>query len=160
VLDYAICGSSIESTIERFQQLSGRIFPQKTTYRCCTNFRRFLDWLKWWFNDSKYDSGELEDVVQEAFGTRKRLFDAHGLPSTGIKVGVMATTASNSELRIFTNYNGVNRHNQRQGKFFFHKDSGSVQWSQDIKLYVLPSTPRNHSCGRCKSARSIHITSC
>lgn len=113
--------------------MSGRIFPQGVTYRCCPSVRRFLDWLKWWFNDSKYDSGELEDVVQEAFGTRRRLFDAHGLPSTGVKVGIMATTASNSELRIFTNYNGVNRHNQRQGTFFSRKGLGFVQRSQDTK---------------------------
>ena len=127
MLDCAICGSSIESAVERFQQLSARIFPPKTTYHCFATFRKVLDWLKWWFNDSKYDSGELEDVVQEVFGTRRRLFDAHGQPSSGVKVGIMATTASNSELRIFTNYNGVNRHNQRQGMFQIGKLSGPVE---------------------------------
>ena len=69
----------------------------------------------WWINDSKYDSGVLEDVVQEVFGTHRRLFDAHGHYSSGAKVGIMSTTTAESQLRIFTNYNGVGRDPQISG---------------------------------------------
>ncbi|KAK5283784.1 hypothetical protein LTR14_011831, partial [Exophiala xenobiotica] len=78
-------------------------------------FRRLLDWLAWWFSDNKYDSGVLDDVVQDAFGVHQRLFDSQSQHPAGVKVAVAATTVSTSQLRLFTNYNGLARSKQGKG---------------------------------------------
>ena len=116
MLDYVVFRSSIELCIDRFENLAARIFPQKRGYRYFAKIRQIVDWIKWWFNDSKYDSGILEDVVQEVFGTQKRLFDAHEQVTSVQKIGIMATTTAESHLRIFTNYNGIGRYQQNPGK--------------------------------------------
>ena len=79
-------------------------------------FRRLLDWLSWWFSDNKYDSGVLDDVVQDAFGVHQRLFDSRSQHPAGVKVAVTATTVSTSQLRLFTNYNGLARSKQGKGE--------------------------------------------
>lgn len=110
MLDYIVGGATIESSIERFKCLAGRIFPPKS-YGRFPLLWKVVDWLKWLLSDNKYDSSILEDVVQEVFGTRERLFGdrAHRERS---RIGIMATTASSSQLRIFTNYNGEARAEQ------------------------------------------------
>ncbi|KIW24829.1 uncharacterized protein PV07_10519 [Cladophialophora immunda] len=113
VLDHVVCQSSLDSSIKRFEALSNRIFP-KRAYGFMPIFQRLIHWLVWWVSDNKYDSGTLEDVVQEAFGVRQRLFDFASQHQSGIKVAVTASTVSSSQLRLFTNYNGVAR--DRQGK--------------------------------------------
>ena len=67
MLDHVVCQSSLDSSIERFEALSCRIFSRKS-YGFMLMFQRLIDWLAWWLSDNKYDSGTLEDVVQEAFG--------------------------------------------------------------------------------------------
>jgi hypothetical protein len=75
---------------------------------------KVIDWFTWWLSDNKYDSDVLDEVVQEAFGVRQRLFAADSQHRTGIKVAITATTVSKALLRIFTNYNGGDR--QRPGR--------------------------------------------
>jgi len=53
--------------------------------------------------------------MQEAFGKNELLFDATAQHWSGTKLGIMATTASTSQLRIFTNYNGSNHHKHDKG---------------------------------------------
>lgn len=113
MLDHVACGSSLDASIERFHNFADRIFPPKI-YGFLSVCRRVVDWLVWWFSDNKYDSGTLEDVVQKEFGVRQRLFDFYSQPRTGTKIAVTTSTVSNSQLRLFTNYNGVAR--CRQGK--------------------------------------------
>jgi hypothetical protein len=115
VLDHVACGFSLDASIERFQAFADRIFPTKT-YGFMSMCQRLIDWLVWWFSDNKYDSGTLEDVVQEEFGVRHRLFDFACQPRTGTKVAVTTSTVSTSQLRLFTNYNGVARSRQGRGK--------------------------------------------
>ncbi|KAK5291044.1 hypothetical protein LTR99_010960 [Exophiala xenobiotica] len=113
VLDHVVCGSSVDASIERLAIMSRRIFPSKS-YGFMALFRHLLDWLAWWFSDNKYDSGVLDDVVQDAFGVHQRLFDSRSQHAAGVKVAVTATTVSTSQLRLFTNYNGLAR--SKQGK--------------------------------------------
>ncbi|KAK5221547.1 hypothetical protein LTR47_010886 [Exophiala xenobiotica] len=114
VLDHVVCGSSVDTSIERLAIMSRRIFPSKS-YGFMVLFRRLLDWLAWWLSDNKYDSGVLEDVVQDAFGVQQRLFDSRSQHVGGVKVAVTATTVSTSQLRLFTNYNGLARSEQGKG---------------------------------------------
>ena len=114
VLDHVICRTSLTSSLERFGALSSRIFPRKS-YGFMSVFERLVDWLIWWCSDNKYDSGTLEDVVQEVFGVRQRLFEFSAQPELGSKVAITATTVSTSQLRLFTNYNGVARSKQGKG---------------------------------------------
>lgn len=74
-----------------------------------------MDYVRWWISDNKYDSEILEAVVQSVFGTRLRLFDAHKTSAQSMRIGIMATTTSASELRIFCNYNGEAREKQHIG---------------------------------------------
>ena len=115
VLDHVVCGSSVDTSIERLAIISRRIFPSKS-YGTMALFRRLLDWLAWWFSDNKYDSGVLDDVVQDAFGVHQRLFDSRSQHAAGVKVAVTATTVSTSQLRLFTNYNGLARSKQGKGE--------------------------------------------
>lgn len=113
MLDHVVGGASIDSSMERFNLLARRIFPTKS-YGQFQTLCKILEWLKWLLSDNKYDSSTLEDVVQEAFGTRERLFDGRSNRERA-RIGVMATTASTSQLRIFTNYNGEARAEQGAG---------------------------------------------
>ncbi|KAK5189220.1 hypothetical protein LTR72_011476 [Exophiala xenobiotica] len=114
VLDHVVCGSSVDTSIERLAIMSRRIFPSKS-YGFMALIRRLLDCLAWWFSDNKYDSGVLDDVVQDAFGVHQRLFDWRSQHTAGVKVAVTATTVSTSQLRLFTNYNGLARSKQGKG---------------------------------------------
>jgi hypothetical protein len=116
VLDHVICQSSLDSSIERFEALSNRIFASKP-YSFMLVLQQLINWLVLWFSDNKYDSGTLDDVVQEAFGVHQRLFDFASQPQTGVKVAVTASTVSSSQLRLFTNYNGVARARQGRGTY-------------------------------------------
>ena len=107
VLDHIVGGASIESSIERFNLLVRRIFPTKS-YGQFPTLCKILDLLKWLLSDNKYNSSTLEDVVQEAFGTRERLFDGRSNRERS-RIGIMTTTTSTSQLGIFTNYNGEAR---------------------------------------------------
>lgn len=100
--------------MERFTQLASRIFPPRM-YRHFGLFQLLMDYVRWWLSDNKYDSDTLEDVARDCFGTRERLFDAHETRAQSIKIGVMATTTSASQLRIFCNYNGEARASQHVG---------------------------------------------
>lgn len=113
MLDHIVGAAPIDSSIERFHLLARRIFPVKKYGRFAT-FCKISDWLKWLLSDSKYNSSTLEDVVQEVFGTRERLFDSRPNRERP-RIGIMATTTSNSQLRIFTNYNGEARAEQGAG---------------------------------------------
>jgi hypothetical protein len=113
VLDHVVCGSSLDASIERLVALAKRIFPAKH-YGFLSMWRRIIDWITWWFSDNKYDSGTFEDVVKEEFGVNQRLFEYASQPTAGVKVAVTTSTVSTSQLRLFTNYNGVAR--KRQGK--------------------------------------------
>ena len=53
--------------------------------------------------------------MQEAFGKAHHLFDAQAQPWSGTKLGIMATEVSQSDLRIFTNYNGPGHRDQDSG---------------------------------------------
>lgn len=75
--------------------------------------RQFWAWVA---RDSIYDSEQLESVMKEAFGKTQQLFSVNGQHWSGIKLGIMATEVSRSELRIFTNYNGINRCESDSGK--------------------------------------------
>jgi hypothetical protein len=114
VLDYVVCGSSLEASIERLSAFASRIFPTKT-YGFLSIIQRLFDWLAWWFSDNKYDSGTLEDVVQEEFGVHQRLFAFASQPRAGTKVAVTTSSVSTSQLRLFTNYNGLARSRQGRG---------------------------------------------
>lgn len=110
MLDHIIGAAPIDSSIERFKSLTHRIFPP-TTYGRFPLLCKLVGWLKWFLSDNKYDSSILEDVVQEIFGTRERLFGGRPHREQS-RIGIMATTASSSQLRIFTNYNGEARAEQ------------------------------------------------
>lgn len=113
MLDHIVGAAPIDSSIERFNLLARKIFPARR-YGRFSALCRIVDWLKWLLSDNKYDSGILEDAVQEVFGIRERLFDGR-LSRERPRIGIMATTTSNSQLRIFTNYNGVARAEQAAG---------------------------------------------
>jgi hypothetical protein len=78
-------------------------------------FQRLIYWFSWWFSDNKYDSNTLERVVKEAFGQQQRLFDFRSQHQSGVKAAVTASTVSSSQLRLFTNYNGLARSKQGKG---------------------------------------------
>lgn len=75
MLDHIVGSAPIDSSIDCFYLLARRIFPVKKYGRFAT-LCKILDWLKWLLSDSKYDLSTLEDIVQEVFGTRERLFDS------------------------------------------------------------------------------------
>lgn len=108
VLDLIVGGSTIDDSLTRFQRWATELFPVHS-YRCFPHCQRLRDFLIWLVRDSKYDSQVLEAVMQQAFGVDKILFDAPAQHRLGVKVGIMATTAAKSQLRIFTNYNGPAR---------------------------------------------------
>jgi hypothetical protein len=63
--------------------------------------------FKGWLSDGIYDESALEDALATHFGSDAKLFGCKYLHSSGIKLGVTATTVRNTSARIFTNYNGV-----------------------------------------------------
>jgi hypothetical protein len=71
------------------------------------------DFLVSWFVDSRHDGSLLEKTLQENFGVSRRLFDVSLACPSGVKIGVTATTISDSTLCIFSNYNG---NGKRRGK--------------------------------------------
>jgi len=117
-LDLVVCRSSISQSLARFKHWVTRIFPIKR-YRCLPYCQKLRDCLIWLIRDSKYDSQVLEAVMQEAFGKSELLFDATAQHWSGTKLGIMATTASTSQLRIFTNYNGSGHHKHDKGNLHF-----------------------------------------
>ena len=104
-LDLIVNRSTLPQSIERFQSWVTQIFPlPEHRYLPCLRTLRNL--LTWFFRDSKYPSHVVDTVMQLAFGQKNRLFGVPGQPWSGQKLGIMATTASSSQLRIFSNYNG------------------------------------------------------
>lgn len=99
----------------KFEDLACQVFRQADR-RCCPTSRKLYDLLLWMTNDSKYDSDRLEEVVQTTFGTRATLFDGASQAQSQVKMGIMATTVGTSQLRIFTNYNGVGRAGRQTSK--------------------------------------------
>lgn len=104
-LDLIVHRSSLSDSLARFRRWVTQIFPVQP-YRCLPHCQKLRDLLIWLIRDSKYDSHVLETVMQQAFGQTERLFEASSQCWSGVRLGIMATAASTSQLCIFTNYNG------------------------------------------------------
>lgn len=114
-LDLAVGQHSIEESIARFLGWVSDIFPLPPSGMPSWRHKLRQFWA-WVARDSIYDSEQLESVMKEAFGKTQQLFSVDGQHWSGIKLGIMATEVSRSELRIFTNYNGINRCESDSGK--------------------------------------------
>ncbi|KAK5093250.1 hypothetical protein LTS08_008949, partial [Lithohypha guttulata] len=113
-LDLIVHRSSLDGSLARFRRWVTQIFPPKP-YRCLPHCHKLRDLFIWLVRDSKYDSRVLETVMQQAFGTTQRLFEASSQSWSGHRLGIMATMASTSQLGIFTNYSGRADHHRDPG---------------------------------------------
>ena len=93
--------------------------------------------------------------MHQAFGTTQRLFEASSQSWSGLRLGIMATMASTSQLCIFTNYSGRADHHRDPGELFsdgHREDTLTVIQATDFS--GPPRWPKNRWCGKCKSACS------
>jgi hypothetical protein len=65
--------------------------------------------------DGRYDAAVLEDILKEAYGTSRRLFDVSAPRFSGIRVAVTATTIDDARLCLFINYNGARQRREDTG---------------------------------------------
>lgn len=117
VLDMVVGRSTIEESLTRFTHWVTEIFPVKQ-YHFLPRLRKILDFLIGLLRDGQYDCDVLETVMQQAFGRDEILFDTNAQNWLGTKVGVTATTVSEVDLRIFTNYNGQGRRQRDTGNAY------------------------------------------
>jgi len=153
-LDLIVHRSSLDESLARFRRWVTQIFPPKP-YRCLPHCHKLRDLFIWLVRDSKYDSRVLETVMQQAFGTTQRLFEASSHSWSGLRLAIMATMASTSQLCIFTNYSGRADHHRDPGELFsngHHEDTLTVIQATDFS--GPPRWPKNHWCGKCKSTCS------
>ena len=69
-----------------------------------------------WLNDGRYDVSSLEAFLKHNFGEERRIFDASEKGETsGVKVGVTASTISDASPYIFSNYNGWGQRTKDSG---------------------------------------------
>lgn len=67
-----------------------------------------------------YDAKALETILQETFGSQKRMFDYSPLRPSGSKVAVTASNINEASAFIFSNYNGVVDRRTDFGKLSFY----------------------------------------
>ncbi|KAL9036166.1 MAG: hypothetical protein Q9214_006257 [Letrouitia sp. 1 TL-2023] len=77
---------------------------------------RFRDYFRCWLSDSCYSDEVLDRLLQEVFGTDRKIFDADPNGTVGCKVAVTATTISDASAFLFSNYNGSQRREESCGK--------------------------------------------
>ncbi|KAK5094383.1 hypothetical protein LTS08_008602 [Lithohypha guttulata] len=136
-LDLAIGQHSLEQSIARFLGWVSDIFPAPPSGMPVWRHKLRQFWA-WVARDSIYDSERLENVMKEAFGKTQHLFSVEGQHWSGIKLGIMATEVSRSELRIFTNYNGIGRCESDSGKPTDMTDWQNVKFRTGYKLLRPP----------------------
>lgn len=100
-------GSRVSAAIPKFKTFARRIFsgkgePQNLITRAWAMLTNCL-------NDSSYDSTLLDEALQEAFGTLRRLFDTAAPLCSGTRVAMTASRILDGKLCIFTNYRGEGR---------------------------------------------------
>lgn len=150
VLDLIVGRSTIDESLARFQRWVTEIFPVKQ-YRFLPRVRKLLDFLVGLLRDGQYDCDVLEAVMQQAFGEDATLFDTNAQNWLGTKLGVMATTVSEVDLRIFTNYNGPGRRPRDTGmaRLARHLDPSDIV---QATRHCGPSNRRRSPwSGRCTS---------
>ncbi|KAI9715117.1 MAG: hypothetical protein M1828_001052 [Chrysothrix sp. TS-e1954] len=90
--------------LERFEQLAKKLFRRRLSGS--TILDRLQEFVMSYLADCRYDSGGIEDAINETFGDDILMFNPL---SNDTKVAITATTARDSSPCLFTNYNGRRR---------------------------------------------------
>lgn len=119
MLDLLTNKSDIGTAILKFEQLAKFVF-HRTSSRvagCCSTIFNLLIWL---ISDSKYDTDRVDHIVKQVFGTTETLFGSNLIAEHHKKIAIMATRVENSELGMFTNYNGSSPHSRAKSLYKEH----------------------------------------
>ncbi|CBF87230.1 predicted protein [Aspergillus nidulans FGSC A4] len=126
--DVVVCGESVDEARARFITLARRIFRTRPLVH--TLVGQSWDFLRSWLTDSRHDSEVLDDALQEAFSTLRRLFDTTPPLLSGIRVALTASQVDeDGSLCLFSNYRGVGR---------IHAQSAYKRQSSCFLLLLLP----------------------
>lgn len=116
MLDLLTNQSNVDTAILKFEQLAKFVF-HRTSGRiagCCSTVVNLLIWL---ISDSKYDTDRVDHIVKQVFGTTETLFGSNLIAQHHKRIAIMATRVENSELGMFTNYNGSLPHSRAKSLY-------------------------------------------
>ncbi len=99
----------VSHCIQEFDMLIKQFFVKK--HKVSHTLLNHLHWvLKCWISDDYYDVFTLETIFKKCFCETQRMFDTFSSVSE-MKVGVTATTISDTSFFIFLNYNELSVRN-------------------------------------------------
>jgi hypothetical protein len=59
------------------------------------------------FADGRYAAENLEEALQDTFGSDRSILDCSKATATGTRIGLPVTTIDDASTCVFTNYNGI-----------------------------------------------------
>lgn len=104
------CNSIFDTLVKKFFKIQWQ--SEQTLWR------RLKTVAKWWIRDGICDENDLESLLKDTFGPTRRLFDKPSGRPSGLKVFVTATSISNADPLIFSNYNGSGACKEDCGEHF------------------------------------------
>lgn len=114
VLSLFLLGWDVPRCIREFDTLARQFFTKRRT-----ESRSRVGYLhrvfRCWLSDGCYDVFTLEATLKNCFGLTRRMFDAP-ISTSGIKVGVTASTISDASSFVFSNYNGLGTRTKECGR--------------------------------------------
>lgn len=119
-------GTSAREADAKFRALARRIFPARS--RLQTLWGQSWSLFTTWIADSRYDSQVLEETMQAAYGTVRRLFDTTSPLVSGSRVALTASRVDDGALGVFANYRGVGRHQMQSAHQALVSDEEPLLW--------------------------------
>lgn len=119
-------GTSAREADKKFRALARRIFPARS--RLQTLWGRSWGLFTTWIADSRYSSQVLEETLQAAYGTVRRLFDVTAPLVSGSRVALTTSRVDDGALGILANYRGVGRHRMQSAHQALVSDEEPLLW--------------------------------
>lgn len=104
VLALFLYGWSPQKTSEDFERVLHDLFGSLHGRQMALT-TRLKKAVSCWVTDSRYDNSKVQSTLKNAFGPSQHMFGYFPKSITGGKVAVTATSISNADCFLFTNYN-------------------------------------------------------
>ena len=104
--------SSAAKSFSKFPALARTIFRSSVDGDQGSSVIHCIRWIKTaarLLSEGQYDSNNLSDVLKEAVGPDRRIFDVATAKSAGCRVAIITSRASDGKACVLANYRGTFR---------------------------------------------------